>query len=228
MKYRHIFFDLDRTLWDFEVNSKETFIEIFYKYQINNFCTFEDFHSEYKKINDNLWSEYRLGNISKDKLSWQRFYKTLLLFNVNDEITAKKMSQDYVNISPTKTKLFPHSIEILQYLSKSYKLHIITNGFKEVQYLKINNCGINKFFTGIFTSEEVGCNKPNLDFFKFALSKTGAKAEESLVIGDDLQVDIKGAANLNIDTVWFNPNREKEDFRPVYEIHSLKELLNLI
>lgn len=228
MKYKHIFFDLDRTLWDFEANSKETFNEIFYKHNLDSLCSFSDFHKEYRKINDQLWAQYRLGKITKENLSWQRFYQTMEAFGKKDEKTAKLMSDDYITISPTKTKMFPYVHEVLDYLSKKYTLHIVTNGFKEVQYKKINNSNIANYFTMIFTSEEVGCNKPNPDFFSFVLNETGAKDYESIVIGDDLEVDIKGAKNMKIDAIWFNPNYMKGDFKPDYEISSLEEINNIL
>lgn len=227
MKYKHIFFDLDRTLWDFEANSKETFEEIFSKYNLNKHCDFKTFHSEYKKINEKLWSDYRNGEITKDLLSWQRFYKTLKLFCIDDKKMAKEMSIDYINISPTKTKLFPDTKEILEYLSNNYKLHLVTNGFKEVQYVKINNSGIDKYFTSVFTSEEVGCNKPNKEFFEYVLERTGGEIEDSAIVGDDIEADIKGAAKINMDTVWFNPNDLINDFTPTYKVKSLKELKNI-
>lgn len=228
MKYKNVFFDLDRTIWDFETNSKETFIEIFNKNSLHELCSFEEFYSEYRKINDNLWSMYRTGTISKEELSWKRFYLSMKAFGKDDIKTSKSMSEDYIKVSPTKTKLFPHSHEVLDYLSNKYNLFIITNGFKEVQYKKINNSKIDKYFKQIFTSEEVGCNKPNQEFFSFVLQETNSKVENSIVIGDDIEVDIKGAENLKIDTVWFNPNKQEAKYEPSYEINSLKELLDIL
>ena len=228
MQYNHIFIDLDRTLWDFESNSKETFIEIFTKHKLDRYCQFRDFFSEYRKINEKLWKEYRLGKITKEALSWQRFYKSIKLFGIDSIEEAKSMSYDYISISPTKTKLLPYSKNILQYLSAKYNLHIITNGFKEVQYLKIDNCGLSPFFTSIFTSEEVGCNKPHKDFFNFVIAKTKATKQESIVIGDDIEADIKGASNVCIDTIWFNPHKFTSEHRPTHEIQTLKEIENIL
>ena len=227
MKYKHIFFDLDRTLWDFEANSKETFEEIFNKYNLNKHCDFNTFHTEYRKINAELWAEYRIGTISKEFLSWQRFYRAINLFGIDNEEMAKDMSADYIKISPTKTKLFPNTKEVLEFLSNKYKLHLVTNGFKEVQYVKINNSGIDKYFTSVFTSEEVGCNKPNKAFFEHVLEHTGADISESAIVGDDIEADIKGAANMHIDTVWFNPDNLETDYIPTYKINTLDELKNI-
>lgn len=228
MNYKHLFFDLDRTLWDFEANSIETIKEIFAKYSLISYCTFEDFYGIYQEINNSLWNDYREDKITKEDLSWQRFYLTNKHFgNVNEDL-SKRMSCDYIEISPTKTLTLPNTIEALEYLYQKYKLHIITNGFKEVQYNKIENCGLRKYFSSVFISEEVGCNKPNSDFFKFVILKTGANSGNSIVIGDDIEVDIKGASKVGIDTIWFNPNNEKGDFVSSFEIRDLAELKEIL
>ena len=170
MNYKHIFFDLDRTIWDFDANSIETIKEIFTRYDLISYCTFEDFHEIYREINDNLWRDYRDNKTTKENLSWQRFYLTNKHFGNINESLSKHMSNDYIAISPTKTQMLPNAIETLEYLHKKYKLHIITNGFTDVQYNKLENCGIKNYFNSIFTSEEVGCNKPNADFFNFVIS----------------------------------------------------------
>lgn len=228
MGYKNIFIDLDRTLWDFETNSSETFQEIFNKYKINESCSFEEFHLAYRLINDKLWRDYREKLIEKDILSWKRFHLCLLQFGVDDKNIAQLMGKDYIELSPLKTKLIPYSKELLQYLSSKYKLYLVTNGFKEVQYLKIKNCGIDKYFDKVFTSEEVGCNKPNREYFDFVIKNTHSNIEESIVIGDDMEVDIKGAAQLNIDTIWCNFNNEVSDFKPVFEVKSLKEIIEIL
>ncbi|MDD2636364.1 MAG: YjjG family noncanonical pyrimidine nucleotidase [Bacteroidales bacterium] len=228
MKYKHIFFDLDRTIWDFDANSLETIQEIFTKHKLIRYSTFNDFHKIYREINDNLWRDYRDNKITKDELSWQRFYLTNKYFGNINESLSKSMSKDYISISPTKTQMLPNAIPTLEYLQKKYKLHIITNGFTDVQYNKLENCGIKKYFNSIFTSEEVGCNKPNTKFFNYSLLKTGANTSNSIVIGDDIEVDIKGASAVGIDTIWFNPNNKKTIFNSSFEIKSLEELKNIL
>lgn len=228
MNYKHIFFDLDRTIWDFDANSIETIKEIFTRYDLISYCTFEDFHEIYREINDNLWRDYRDNKTTKENLSWQRFYLTNKYFGNINESLSKNMSHDYIAISPTKTQMLPNAIETLEYLHKKYKLHIITNGFKEVQYKKLKNCGIKNYFSSIFTSEEVGCNKPSSDFFNFVILKTGARTLNSIVIGDDIEVDIKGASEVGIDTIWFNPNNWKNDFKSNFEIKNLAELKEIL
>lgn len=228
MNYKNVFIDLDRTLWDFETNSAETIEEIFYKYEINELCKFDDFYSVYRKINDDLWKEYREKRIEKEVLSWKRFFLSLLHFGEENEEIAKKMSEDYINFSPMKTRMFPGSVEILQYLSSKYRIFLVTNGFVEVQYNKIKNCGIDKYFDAVFTSEEVGCNKPNKEYFESVMNSTESLAAESIIIGDDIDVDIKGAAQVGIDTLWCNFVNQNSDYTPNYEVKSLLEIKNIL
>lgn len=224
-KYKHIFFDLDRTLWDFEANALDTFKELYQKYQLNTCCPdFETFHSIYRTINRELWQDYRDGKIEKNVLKYQRFYLTLKQFGKDDISLARKLGEDYVTLSGEKTKLFPYTHEILSYLKKKYNLYIITNGFEEVQYKKINNCNLESYFQKVITSEKAGVQKPHQKIFQYALSVTGANKEESIMIGDDLEGDIRGAKDFGMDQVYFNPHHKPHQFNSTFEISSLKEL----
>jgi putative hydrolase of the HAD superfamily len=232
--YSDLFFDLDRTLWDLERNARETFMELYHKHQLNAiYGSFDTFLSIYKDYNDELWMLYRSGEIDKETLSWKRFDFTLKDMDVEDEVLAKKLSEDYLKILPTKKKLFPHTHTTLMYLKKQYNLHLITNGFTEVQYQKIINSGIRRYFNRIFTSEEIGVHKPNPEFFEHILNVTGANPEYSMVIGDDLQVDIQGAKNAKMSSVWFNKEcldirKVGKGVKPTYEINSLKSLIHIL
>lgn len=235
-KYKHIFIDLDRTIWDFERNARETFMEIYHKHQLfKHFEGFESFYDHYKEYNDALWQLYREGEIKKDNLSWKRFLLTLKEGGISDEKLARQMSDEYISIGPEKRKLFPHALSCLMYLSKQYNLNLITNGFSEVQYRKIENAKIGKFFDNIITSEDVGSQKPKEEFFTKMLEVAGAKKNNSVVIGDDIVVDILGAHNAGIDQIWFNPNRKKFDVVavdlpdnvPTIEINHLRDLIHL-
>lgn len=227
--YKNIYFDLDRTLWDFDTNTRKTFSDIYNKYRLNEyFQDFDIFLNIYKDINNDLWEEYRNNIISKDELSWRRFYDTLKTVNFVNRKMAISISEDYIKMSPENTDLFPGTIELLEYLKPKYSVYIVTNGFKEVQYKKIKNCKLNKYFDKIFTSEEIGCKKPEKIFFEKVLLQTGALPVNSLVIGDDLDIDIKGAKETGIDTVWFNPDRLKKEHNATYEINSLLEIMNIL
>jgi len=227
--YKFIFFDLDRTLWDFETNSLLTFKEIYKNRELYNiFPDFNSFIKTYKIINEDLWEKYRKGEITKLELRTNRFLLTLNKFNVNDIELAKNIGNDYINESPKKKEVFPHTYEILDYLYPKYNLIILTNGFKEVQTSKLKNCQLNKYFSKLICSEDTGYQKPNPKIFQYALSSLNAKKAESIMVGDDLNVDIIGANNFKIDTIYCNfINNEKSNI-PTYEITSLKEILNIL
>jgi putative hydrolase of the HAD superfamily len=229
-KYKHVFFDLDRTLWDFDSNSLATFKDLYNIYNIDKIlhADFLSFYNSYKKHNSLLWEKYRKAEIKKEYLSLHRFIFTLNDYGCNDNILALKMSEDYLRLSPQKSLLFPHTHEVLDFLKNKYCLHIITNGFVEVQYTKIKNSGLAKYFSTTIISEEVGFQKPNKQIFEFSLQKVSAKAEESIMIGDDLKVDILGAKQVGIDQIFFNYSGITHNEEISYEIKSLLELKEIL
>ena len=227
--YKNIFFDLDRTLWDFETNSKETLNELFYKYKLNSKIEkFDEFFDVYEKINEKYWDLYRKGKISKEYLRTNRFNSTLKFFDINDFKLSEKFGIDYIKISPQKNNLFAGTIDILEYLYTKYNLYIITNGFKEVQFIKLRNSNLDKYFKKVFTSEMVGVQKPNSKFFEYAIKHTNSRKTESIVVGDDLKVDILGAKNFGIDQIYFNPKRKKHNQNINFEINNLIEIKNIL
>ena len=228
--YKHIFFDLDRTLWDFDKNALEAYCDIYEKYDLHQkgVFSFEAFTESYLRNNAELWALYVEGKIEKSYLTWRRFEVTLLDFGINDPELAKQIGIDYITISPKKTNLFPNSIETLEYLSEKYHLHIITNGFEEVQFNKLRNAGLDKFFDKVITSEAAGCKKPENCIFEYAIEKANALPADCLMIGDDIEVDIIGAQNVGMDTVYFNPNRIAHNGGIQHEIFDLIELKKLI
>jgi len=229
-KYKHVFFDLDRTLWDFEKNAQEAYTEIYEKYNLRHrgVASIEAFTQSYLMHNDVLWALYRDGKIEKEYLRSRRFELTLIDFGIEDFGLAEQIGMDYVTISPQKTNLFPNSIEILKYLSGKYCLHIITNGFEEVQFKKLKNSKLDIYFNHVITSEEAGCKKPDSGIFEYAFQMTGAKPEESIMVGDDIEVDIVGAQNAGMDAIFFNPlkiSHNGEVKKEVFDLIELKELL---
>jgi putative hydrolase of the HAD superfamily len=227
--YKNIFIDLDRTLWDFELNSEETFRELFNKFNLNiYFSSFDDFFTRYKKNNHFLWSQYRDNLIAKDELKWRRFDLTFREVNLIDKNLSETFGKEYVRLSPEKKKLIPYSFEVLEYLKPKYNLFLVTNGFKEVQKKKLEVTGLDKFFTKVFTSEEVGYNKPHPEYFKYVLSQTNSCVQDSIVIGDDIEVDIKGANYHKLDTIWLNNNGHDATHKVSYEIKSLSEIMNIL
>lgn len=229
MKYKHIFFDLDRTLWDFEENSNETLLELCNKYNIasRGISDHNEFITKYKLHNEHLWALYRENKISQKKLRSQRFYNTLLDYGIDDFKLSEKIGLDYIEICPKKTKLFPYVLEVLNYLKNKYYLHIITNGFEKTQLIKLKCSALMPFFLNIITSEKIGFKKPNPKIFEYALQKSQAIKSESIYVGDDLEVDILGCQNFGIDGIFFNPQKTPHKEKVTYEISSLSQLLEI-
>ncbi|MAE07500.1 MAG: noncanonical pyrimidine nucleotidase, YjjG family [Bacteroidetes bacterium] len=229
-KITNIFFDLDRTLWDFEKSAKQTFEEIYKYYKLFNkgIPSAKEFHDKYTIHNNRLWDLYRKGEIKKEVLSSLRFNLTLQDFNIIDEILSKQIGDDYKRISPRKVNLFPYAIEILEYLFPTYKLHIITNGFSEVQTIKLETSGMDKYFVDIITSEEAGVKKPHPDIFNFSFEKTGALPNESIMIGDDYEVDIIGAREVNMRQIFFDFDKKYKKNDSTYYINDLKEIEEIL
>ncbi len=230
MPYEHIFFDLDHTLWDFETNSKEAFLELFDKYNLleKGISSMDEFLTEYFLINEKLWEDYRKGLIVKEQLRYDRFSQAFHKFGISDKAFTTSFSDDYVNSAPYKTNLFPHAIEVLDYLKGKYALHIITNGFEEVQYLKMKTSNIEKYFTSIITSERSGYKKPDIRMFEFSLEEAKANPAKSIMIGDSLEADIIGARDAGIPQVYFNPKSLVHSEKVTHEIKSLNELKQLL
>lgn len=231
MKYKHLFFDLDRTLWDFDSNFIESFKEIFTKFSLdkNGIPSLEAFTTTYTDHNDRLWDLYRNDKISKEELRDSRFIVTLNDFGIDNIDLANEISEEYILISPRKGILMPGTIEVLNQLKSNYQLHIITNGFEEIQKVKMEYAGLNEYFACIVTSEEAGSKKPDTRIFNYALKKAGAEVNESLMIGDDFEVDILGANAIGMDTVFYNPrNAETTSQQSTYKVTHLKELLPLL
>ena len=228
-KYKHLFFDLDRTLWDFDTNSFEALKDIYETFGLDNYFDLaEEFISTYHKHNERLWAQYREGNLTKNRLRSVRFSLTLKEKKLNDPVLAEKIGEEYLRLSVLKTNLFPYTHEILEYLQPSYELYVLTNGFKETQFKKMKNCGLDKYFTKVFTSETIGYNKPNLKIFHWAVSSVNARKDECLMIGDDQKVDIAGGNAYGMDTVFFNPTGEMQEIPSNYTILKLNELKDFL
>jgi len=227
--YKHVFFDLDRTLWDFDMNSFDALSDIFTNHNLNEyFENKEEFIEIYHKHNDRLWSRYREGKIKKEILRFKRFDLTLREKKIRDKILSMKIGEDYLELSVLNKRVFPNTYEILDYLKPKYPLYILTNGFRETQFKKMHNCQLDGYFKHVFTSETIGYNKPHLKIFQWAISSINAKKEDCIMIGDDQSVDIVGAQNYGIDGVFFNPGNEKDSSSPKYMIKDLIELKEIL
>lgn len=228
--YKCIFFDLDHTLWDYETNSCDTLQELFHHYGLES-CGVNDcnsFQQQFRKINIELWDLYDHGLITGDVIRNERFKRILAHFNVHDERLCSDLSADYLNNCPKKGNLIPHTIETLEYLSENYQLAVITNGFEEIQQVKLAAGKLNHFFAHIITSQKAGHRKPSRKIFDYALQVSNVRNYEAIMVGDNLITDIRGAQNAFIDPVFFNPEKIVHDVSVKHEISTLAELQNIL
>ncbi|MGD1846157.1 MAG: YjjG family noncanonical pyrimidine nucleotidase [Salibacteraceae bacterium] len=228
--YRHLFFDLDRTLWDFESNAARTLQEIVDHFELlqRGIPSAENFITTYRKINNQMWDAYRKGELDKDTLRSERFHRALKSFGIDDEDLGAYIGTYYIRESPLKTKLFDGAHETLEYLQDRYTLHIITNGFEEVQHVKLENSRLRGYFDLVVTSEGAGVKKPDPGIFHHALEQAGAAPKESLMIGDDVKVDLLGAKGVGMDQVYFDPHGVTTEHPVTYRIEALSELRSLL
>lgn len=202
--YDHLFFDLDNTLWDFKANSCRAMeITLDQKEILAGLKSFDSYFEFYEQINKSLWSDYHTKKINKQTLTIERFSRSLTAFHVYD-LDWADLNKLYLENMAKQTELFPGTIETLTTLrNRGYQMHIITNGFSEVQRDKLRNCGLAEFFSKIFISEEIQTTKPHRKIFEHALKETNAKKKKSLMIGDSWETDIEGALKFGIDQIMF-------------------------
>lgn len=219
-----IFFDLDHTLWDFDRNSFLAFKRVFHTFEIN--LKVEVFAAVYEPINVAYWKLYREEKVTKEQLRHGRLIEAFEYFEMNFSLQKiDDMAVSYIDELPLDNHLFHGAIEILDYLMDKYTLHIITNGFEEVQHIKLKNSGIRDYFKTVTSSEEVGVKKPNPVIFKRALEKANVLKERALMIGDSFEADILGAEGFGMKTLFYNYRQEKVPIGYPY-IGSLLEIKN--
>ncbi|MBV5312043.1 MAG: YjjG family noncanonical pyrimidine nucleotidase [Prolixibacteraceae bacterium] len=220
-KYDHLFFDLDNTLWDFTANSYRAMeITLVQNKILPRLNSFESFFEVYEQINKSLWSDYHSRKITKQTLIVERFSKSLQSFNIYN-LDWSDLNQQYLRNMALQTELFPGTIETLTTLgTRGYQMHIITNGFSEVQHDKLKNCGLAAFFSKVFISEELHTTKPHRQIFEYALKSTNAKKKKSIMIGDSWETDIEGAINFGIDQIMFLNNGLHELPESIKKLHS--------
>jgi len=229
-KYKALFFDLDHTLWDYEKNSSEALTDLYNKYELhkNEALSLESFLETFTEVNFKLWSNYNKGHINRDDIRKKRFHDILKKYGRVDESITLSMSDDYVKSCPLKTNLFPYTHEVLGYLKEKYTLYILTNGFDDVQAIKITESKIAPYFEGMITSETTGHRKPSKEIFDFAVSTAKSTNQTSLMVGDNLTSDIGGAQKAEIDTVFFNPKRFEHKANVNHEISCLSQLMDIL
>jgi putative hydrolase of the HAD superfamily len=227
--YRHLFFDLDHTLWDFDKNADETLRTLFELHQLGRYnFSVERFIERYTEVNHALWRLYQGGKLSQQQLRDIRFVRTLTKLGVPEAEVPADISRQFTDILPQKAAVFPFTFEVLDYLRPKYQMHLITNGFKDIQYIKLASSGLTSYFGEVVTSECSGFLKPDARMFAHALQLTGARAETSLMIGDNLECDVLGAYNAGIDQVYFNVDKRRHFAQTTYEINCLSELKDIL
>jgi putative hydrolase of the HAD superfamily len=231
-KYKHIFFDLDHTLWDFDKNSENTLRQLYDEYDLAGMGIkdFTEFKENFNNHSDRLWTKFRSGLIRREELRWKRFWFALLDFKIADTSLAHEMSSAYLEILPTQTTLIPFAKEVLEHCNSQecYTIHLITNGFEATQRLKLQFSGIASYFSELITSEKSNSMKPHADIYEYAMKVTGAKTEECIMIGDALEIDILGAINAGWDQVYYNPAKTAHNQKPTYEVHQLSDLVTIL
>lgn len=219
-----VFFDLDHTLWDFDKNSALAFERVFKKHNIE--LKVSEFILEYEPINLHYWKQFREERITKEQLRRGRLLDTFQIFKMQFPLASiDVLANSYIEELPVNNHLFSGTLETLDYLFPKYKLHIITNGFKEVQHQKIRNSGIEKYFNTITTSEDVGVKKPHPSIFITALNRASALPQHSIMIGDSVEADIEGAQNVGMHALFFNYKKDVLD-KSFLEINELCEIKN--
>tara|TARA_B110000858_G_scaffold26375_1_gene27474 strand:+ start:4275 stop:4970 length:696 start_codon:yes stop_codon:yes gene_type:complete len=231
MKYKHLFFDWDHTLWDFEKNSEMSLRKLFIDLGLADLGLpeFSDFFRKYIVINELKWDMYRNGEIDKQGLRESRFKETFEHFGVSSPEIAWILETRYIQETPYQNHLIEDAREVLHVLKeKGYILHIITNGFQESQQIKFSESGLEPLFDVLLCSDQVGVNKPDAKIFRKALQMATAQRRESLMIGDNLIADCVGAREQGIDQVYFNPHKNSHREKVTFEISQLKELLDIL
>lgn len=217
-----IFFDLDHTLWDFDRNSELAFAKIFENYNFN--IEIETFSTVYAPINQACWKLYQNDKITSEELRYKRLRQSFDVLDLSvSDIEINEIANQYIELLPLHNHLFEGAIETLNYLQTKYKLHIITNGFDKVQYLKIENAGLSSYFSTVTNSEMAGVKKPNPKIFEMALSLAKTSKETSIMIGDCIDADVGGALNFGMEAIWFNAEN-KDTASPRFQIQKLSQL----
>lgn len=229
-RYKHLFFDLDHTLWDYASNSGQALAEMFETLRLEEiFVSPQNLINSFMRHNDWVWNEYKNDRMTKSVLRTRRFELTLGDYGVNNPEFASRLNDVFLTIMPHKTSLIPGAWELMEYLSaRNYKMYILTNGFTNIQIRKLSSSKLNQFVTKMFSSEQIGYNKPKPQIFQWALKSANARKTESLMIGDELFADIGGARKFGIDQIYYNPLAIPHTEMVTYEVRSLSEIKEIL
>lgn len=223
---KHLFFDLDHTIWDFDRNAAETLAELFDTYQLSKLgiVSSDVFIETYNRNNQRVWAMYHSGMIDKAELRRARFADTFCELGIDPLRFPQAFEQDYLRICPHKTHLFPEAHETLGYLQSKYTLHLISNGFREAVEIKLAKSKLAPYFRQVIISELIGVHKPDPKIYDHSLSGANGTKTDSVMIGDSLEADVRGAMRFGMDAIFFNPNTLDIPNDVPYSIRQLKEL----
>ncbi len=230
-KYSNLFFDLDHTLWDFEQNAKDAMQSMYFSFELaNKGCdAFEVFFTNFSAINKNLWKLLDAKQISHLDLRTRRFKEAAEASNLMIDATLSlDLNEAFLELLPKGKNLIEGTIETLEALSKNYNLHLLTNGYLDIQQQKVDSSGIGHFFKTIAANDNANALKPDEKIFNFAISQANTSFEESLMIGDNYDSDVLGAINVGMDVVYYNPDNEAFETKPTFEIKEIKQLLSFL
>ena len=222
-----IFFDLDHTLWDFEKNSALTFEKILQKNKIP--VDPVEFVQQYSPINYKYWDLFRDDKISQNEMRYGRLIDTFALLNIEiEQAVVEILADEYIQFLPENNHLFDGTLELLDYLKPKYNLHIITNGFHDLQNYKLKNSNLTPYFKTVTNSESAGVKKPNPIIYEFALRQANAKSESSIMIGDCIHADVFGALNVGMEAILFNEIPQILEDKTIRQVNYLLDLKNYL
>jgi HAD superfamily (subfamily IA) hydrolase, TIGR02254 len=230
MKYKHLLFDFDDTIYDTHRNAEEALHEVYDHFSINEiYPDYSEFSEVYWKKNREVWELYSKNLIKREELIIERFLYPLRVKNTGTEDEALRMSDFFLDSTSQKKNLIEGAYDLLSKLYPLYPMHILSNGFTEVQYKKLRSGGVDHFFTKVILSEQIGVNKPDKRFFDYALDQIGTTASQTIMIGDNYNTDIIGAINSGIDQIFFNPNSlDVDGIQPTYQVKKLSEITEIL
>lgn len=228
--YKHLFFDLDHTLWDFDRNSSECIVELFDTFRLADVgvASADEFSRHFITINRKLWGDYDKNLIEHTYIRQHRFPMVFQALGIDSTVIDADLNVEYLKLLPRKSHLLDSALDLLNYVHGRYTLHIITNGFADIQATKMDSAGISHYFTNVITSETANAKKPDPQVFEYAMQISGATATESLMIGDNYEADILGAKSVNMDTVFYNPAGMVVADKPTYDIRHWNELMAIL
>ncbi len=230
MTYKHLFFDLDHTLWDFDRNSAESIAELFDTFRLTDagVGSAAEFSTHFIAVNRQLWADYDRDLITHDYIRTNRFPMVFRSLGVDEMAIHTDLNAEYLRLLPRKTHLLESARDALDHLKGRYAMHIITNGFADIQAIKMDSAQISHYFTHVVTNGVIDAKKPNPAIFRYALDLSGADVSESLMIGDNYEADILGAKGVGMDTVFYNTAGDIVPDPPTHDIRHWNELMGIL